>query len=518
MAVTVTRIFVRTEAGDRSINVRCGQSVLDAMIEAGLATSAVCGGTGRCGQCRVQVVAGDAPISDADAACFTAAQLAAGCRLACRLFPLYGMTVKPCFTDETEFVAVTAHESAADERAADGYGIAVDIGTTTVAMQVVALPSGTVCATHTALNPQRRYGADVIARQDAATHGKAEELRRLIRETLTAGVDALLRRAALPLAAVRRVVIAGNTTMIHLLMGYSCAGLGVYPFTPVNIGRIETRYDEIFLDGECDATVTVFAGVSAYVGGDIVSGLYAKDFDRNGQPVFLIDLGTNGEMALGNHERVLVTSAAAGPAFEGGNIRDGVGSVRGAVDSVRIENGRAAVTTVGNGDPVGICGTGVIEAVAALLQEGIVDETGYMQDGYAEEGFVLCRRRDGSPIAVTQADVRELQLAKAAVRAGIETLTLRCGTDKKDVAAVYLAGGFGFRLNEAAALAVGLIPPEFAGKIRGVGNTALGGAVRALTDPAAARRMDAIAAAAQEIGLAMDADFNRLYMQHMEFA
>lgn len=516
--MTVTRIFIRTEAGDRPINVRCGQSVLDAMIEAGLAQSAVCGGTGRCGQCRVQVAWGDAPVNAADKACFTDAEIAAGYRLACRLYPLYAMTVTPCFCDETAFDAVTEYGSAtAGDDASDGYGIAVDIGSTTVAMQVVALPSGAIRATHTALNPQRRYGADVIARQDAATNGKGEELRRLIRETLTTGMQTLLQDAGIAKTAVRRVVVAGNTTMIHLLMGYDCAGLGVYPFTPVNIARIETRYDEIFLDGGCDVPVTVLPGVSTYVGGDIVSGLYAKDVDRNGPPVFFIDLGTNGEMALGNRDRILVTSTAAGPAFEGGNIRDGVGSIRGAVDSVRIENGRAAVTTIGNDTPVGICGTGVIEAIAAMVQETIVDETGYLDDGYAADGFVLCRRVDGTPIAVTQADVRELQLAKAAVRAGIETLMLRYGIDKADVATVYLAGGFGFRLSEAAALAIGLIPREFAGKIRVVGNTALGGAVRALVDPDAATRTDAIAARAQEIGLATDADFNRLYMEHMGF-
>lgn len=516
--MTVTRIFIRTEAGDRPINVRCGQSVLDAMIEAGLAQSAVCGGTGRCGQCRVQVAWGDAPVNAADKACFTDAEIAAGYRLACRLYPLYAMTVTPCFCDETAFDAVTEYGSAtAGDDASDGYGIAVDIGSTTVAMQVVALPSGAIRATHTALNPQRRYGADVIARQDAATNGKGEELRRLIRETLTTGMQTLLQDAGIAKTAVRRVVVAGNTTMIHLLMGYDCAGLGVYPFTPVNIARIETRYDEIFLDGGCAVPVTVLPGVSTYVGGDIVSGLYAKDVDRNGPPVFFIDLGTNGEMALGNRDRILVTSTAAGPAFEGGNIRDGVGSIRGAVDSVRIENGRAAVTTIGNDAPVGICGTGVIEAIAAMVQETIVDETGYLDDGYAADGFVLCRRVDGTSIAVTQADVRELQLAKAAVRAGIETLMLRYGIDKADVATVYLAGGFGFRLSEAAALAIGLIPREFAGKIRVVGNTALGGAVRALVDPEAAARTDAIAANAQEIGLATDADFNRLYMEHMGF-
>ena len=241
--------------------------------------------------------------------------------------------------------------------------------------------------------------------------------------------------------------------------------------------------------------------------------------DRDKEYSLLIDFGTNGEMALGSKERLLATSTAAGPAFEGGNIRYGVGSVKGAIVGVTIGayGTEAEVNTIANKAPIGICGTGVVEAVAELLRLGLVDETGCLDDLYFEDGYPLAEAVDGSVIYLTQRDIREIQLAKAAVRAGLETLFLRYGITKGEVSRVYLSGGFGFHLNCHKAVEIGLLPEELENKVEIVGNSSLSGAVKCLTEQEGWARAAKIAEGTQEITLSADQDFNRLYIEYMGF-
>ena len=231
----------------------------------------------------------------------------------------------------------------------------------------------------------------------------------------------------------------------------------------------------------------------------------------------LIDLGTNGEMAIGNRERILVTSTAAGPAFEGGNISCGMGSVPGAICQVQISGTEVSCGTIGDRPPVGLCGTGVIETACELLKAELIDETGMLDEDYFDDGFVLAKTPSGEEISFTQKDVREIQLAKAAVRAGLETLMLRYGVTYDDIDTLYLAGGFGFHLNLEKAAAIGLIPEELLDRAKAVGNSSLGGAAVWLTEPGAAERMERIIAVSEEIPLASDKDFNQFYMDSMFF-
>ena len=231
----------------------------------------------------------------------------------------------------------------------------------------------------------------------------------------------------------------------------------------------------------------------------------------------MIDLGTNGEIALGNREKILVTSTAAGPAFEGGNIAFGVGSIEGAISGVTIDEDGPHIRTIADKEPVGICGTGVIEAVSELVKAELVDETGCLEEGYFDDGYPLAVQKDGTQIVLTQEDIREIQLAKAAVRAGVETLFLRYGITKEEVSHVYLAGGFGFKLDHSKAIQIGMLPQDFADKIETVGNSSLGGAVKFLMEKESRDRVDAIGSGAQEINLSADKDFNQLYMDAMYF-
>lgn len=305
--------------------------------------------------------------------------------------------------------------------------------------------------------------------------------------------------------------------MGHLLMGYDCDTLGVYPFTPVNIDFIEGSFQEILGNDLLDASTVLLPGISTYVGGDIVSGLLSLGFDSREQVCLLVDLGTNGEMALGNRDKIMVTSTAAGPAFEGGNISCGMGSVAGAICSVKIEDGTVSVKTIRDQAPVGLCGTGVVETVAELVKEEIVEDSGLLDEEYFEDGFPLAKDPEGKEIVFTQQDVREIQLAKAAVRGGVETLLVRYGISYDDVHKVYLAGGFGYKLDTEKAIAIGMFPEEFQGKIEAIGNSSLAGAVEYLTEQDSRERIGKILSVSTEINLSADKDFNEFYMDSMFF-
>ena len=513
-------VEVKSLDGSYSIMVYEKESILDALMKADTSYSAVCGGTGRCGKCKIKLLEGNLPVTESDKQHFTDSELENGLRLACRAFPEESVKVELLFYKENDFEIVTEHaknRTTSMRKQKGNFGIAVDIGTTTIAMQLISLDSGEIVETYTALNRQRRFGADVIARIEAAVKGHQEELRELIREDLKKGIHSLVREAGVFAETVTELAIAGNTTMIHLLMGFDCRGLGSYPFTPVNIKLIESTYEDVLGDTFLHANVRIMPAISVFVGGDIVSGLYEQDIDCDKEYSLLIDFGTNGEMALGNKERLLVTSTAAGPAFEGGNIRYGVGSVKGAIVGVTIVDSGTEVRTIADEAPIGICGTGVIEAVAELLRLGLVDETGCMDDFYFEDGYPLAEAADGSTIYLTQKDIREIQLAKAAVRAGIETLFLRYGITKKEVSRVYLAGGFGFNLNCRKAVEIGLLPKELEDKVEIIGNSSLSGTVKCLIERDGWERVMKLAEGAQEITLSADQDFNRMYMECMGF-
>lgn len=367
-------------------------------------------------------------------------------------------------------------------------GIAIDIGTTTIA--AMRLENGKIKGTYSVLNPQRRFGADVLSRIEAANHGRAQELKAVLEYKLKECISKLD-------GGDGRVTIAANTTMISLLLGYDCSKLGIYPFKAQSLEAVH------------DKNVSIAGGISAFVGGDITSGLYMCGFDENRDINLFIDLGTNGEMAIGNRERILCTSTAAGPAFEGGKISCGTGSVEGAVCAVSLKENK--ITTIGDKKPVGICGTGIIELIAELLENGIMDKTGWLIPDF-ENGYELCKG-----IKFTQRDIRELQTAKSAVRAGTEMLIKEYGCDERDIKNVFIAGGFGKRLNIEKACATGLLPKRFEDRCKAVGNSSLGGCIKALERNDAYEAMDRIRSAADDFALAEKEEFTEMFLKYMEF-
>lgn len=513
-----TEVVVHRGAETKTILVKEGESLLDAFIRQEIYISAPCGGKGRCGKCGVQVLNGNTWISDEDKKIYSEEELDAGWRLSCCLYPTEELEVSVSQSDESLFEAVGETENTEESGTEESfYNVAVDIGTTTIAMSLTGGESGKVFHTVTSVNSQRAYGADVISRIQASVDGKKEVLKNSIQKDLQDSMDKLLKETGVSGEDVGKIVIGGNTTMGHLLMGYDCDTLGVYPFTPVNIDFIKGTEGILGTDRFGKKEVILLPGVSTYVGGDIVSGMYAYDFTEKEDVCMFIDLGTNGEMGIGNKEKILVTSTAAGPAFEGGNITWGMGSVPGAICSVKLEGTEAEVKTIRDEAPQGICGTGVVETAAELVREEIVDETGALDEDYFDDGFPLAKTPDGKEIVFTQKDVREIQLAKAAVRAGVETLLLRYGIKKEEVSKVYLAGGFGYKLNTDKAIAIGMIPEEWAERIVAVGNSSLSGACKYLKDENGDKTIEKLVSISEEVNLSADKEFNEFYMDEMFF-
>jgi uncharacterized 2Fe-2S/4Fe-4S cluster protein (DUF4445 family) len=387
--------------------------------------------------------------------------------------------------------------SLAGENDAPILSAAVDIGTTTVAIRILDSLTGEALASGAQANVQRWAGADVISR--IGTCASDEAFARL-----SGGIAGQIARMLVSLAesaggsasSIRRIVVAGNPTMIHILAGVNPAGIARAPFVPVfarafDLAPRDSPFGERF--GR-DCRTILLPGVSAYVGADLVAGALACGLDRKDAPnlpALLLDLGTNGEIMLFTREASFCSSAAAGPAFEGASIEFGSPSVPGAIDHVRNEGGRIVADVIGHGAATGICGSGILDAVACLLDSGAVDETGRIDPegcgapgagrlgaecfvDYKGKPAIILDRESG--ILITQDDIRQVQLAKAAVAAGVDILLAHAGLGATEVKTVYLAGGFGSRLDPHSALRIGLLQGGFSGRVKAVGNSSLAGA------------------------------------------
>jgi uncharacterized 2Fe-2S/4Fe-4S cluster protein (DUF4445 family) len=554
----------------QTITCSDNENLLDAMIRQSIPCRSDCGGRGTCGKCKIQVIKGDLDITSQDHHIFTNEELQKGYRLSCKAYPRGDISIKPIVGKEadievvTESIRVSPIDIVSVEE--ESYAIAIDLGTTTVAISIIDRKDGSIVNTHAVINPQRVYGADVISRIMASNEGKKEELRKAIGNCILEGILSVIKDTGITANKIWKIAIAGNTTMGHLLLGYSCETLGVFPFTPVNIGMIEIKLKDIistsivqngindslninmlsnmerrlnlvdveFVNTLQEVPVVLLPGISTFVGGDIVAGLSFCGYYTNKKPCLLIDLGTNGEMALGNQERILVTSTAAGPAFEGGNITFGMGSVPGAISSISIRGKEVTVGTIGNKPAIGICGTGVVEVTSELFKAGLIDDTGLLVDEYFKDGFPILRQvgeevlvesnnsqqdqnSAGTEIQFTQKDIRELQLAKAAIRAGLEILIKNYGITQEEINKVYLAGGFGFKLNIDKAIHIGLLPEEFRDKVIVIGNSSLAGVIEFLTVSDSKEKMERIISISDEIHLSNDDDFYDLYLKYMSF-
>lgn len=421
------------------------------------------------------------------------------------------------------------------------YGIAFDLGTTTVVATLLDVTTGTPVAVRSMLNKQQPHGADVISRISATmlNSDALERLRQLAQETLRELVTEVCAQGEVDPAEVYEVALAGNATMTQLVLGIDPEPLGVAPFITATHVYPDMPAAELGLALHPSARAMVFPSLGAYVGGDIVSGLLATGMTRDKRLRLFIDVGTNCEIALGSSERLLCTAAPAGPAFEAAQIRCGMRAAEGAIEAVRITDDEIELDVIGDCEPVGICGSGLVDAVAELLRTGLLDHSGRLLS--AEEAavsfpnlarrvltlpneervFVLYSRGENEDLSkavyLSQRDIRELQFAKASIATGWKLLVEELGIAESDIQQVLLAGSFGSYLSPASAVRIGLVPKLALPRIVSAGNVAGEGAKMALLSlqerHAATTMLDEVV----YIELSDRPDFNERFVEQLGF-
>ena len=429
-----------------------------------------CGGRQRCKGCRVRVVRGAIPITPEQESLLSGEELAAGWRLACAGRAESDLTLE---LGQWE-AAILADNTVFDFTPRAGLGVAVDLGTTTIVAQLLDLSNAHVLAVRSALNLQARHGADVMSRVSFATQGDGlARLSRLVRHQIGQLIGELLEAAHGDGHPIETVTVVGNTVMHHLFCGIDVTPLSRVPFEPERDGLEVFRPSDLGWEIPGNPPVRFLPCLGGFVGSDILAGILATRLDQSDELLGLVDLGTNGEIVIGNHERLLCASTAAGPAFEGARISMGMRAATGAISSVSVAEGQLRCHVLGDVAPRGICGSGLVDAVAASLDMGLIQPSGRLRDG--PNGSLRLRE----PVSITQADIRELQLAKGAIAAGIRLLLERWGAKPEDLTRLYLAGAFGNYINRASARRIGMLkfPIDM---VKPAGNTALLGAKLAL--------------------------------------
>jgi uncharacterized 2Fe-2S/4Fe-4S cluster protein (DUF4445 family) len=458
---------------------------------------------------------------------------------------LHCLRTLPALLEKTSFkVTAAIHRNsllALHEREEVGglYGLTFDLGTSTLVGKIIRLSDGKEIAAISRLNSQSKYGADIISRIQYVKeqrHG-LEELSRLIINDLNQITKQLLEVGDLKADDIFITVAAGNTTMQHLLLSLNPTDIAHAPFAPVSTDGLILRAADIGITLHPEALLYVMPSRSGYIGGDLISMILASGCAEQDDKIALgLDLGTNGEIFLGNRKRLMTCSAAAGPALEGARISHGMIAKEGAIESVYAEDGNLRYQVIGNVEPRGLCGSGLVDLVAVLLERSIIDQGGLMQPPQGGSGDTLSARvikRDKGiydflvaateesfsqkPIYFSQKDVRELQLAKGAVAAGIQILMDQMGVGIRDIDLVYVAGAFGNYIHPQSALRIGLIPKVDPKIIHAIGNAASTGASMVLLAKGYWKLANELANSLEHVELSTRPDFNEYFIENLNF-
>jgi uncharacterized 2Fe-2S/4Fe-4S cluster protein (DUF4445 family) len=553
---------VLLQVAGRQVEVAAGGRLSFALLRAGVMIETPCGSRGKCRKCRVQVTSGDWPITPAERDQLAADELAAGFRLSCQQVVRGpgSVVVVPELLVSSQKTGISrlgaAHAGAPDDPWYDRalvpaggrpIGLALDIGTTTVVAALLRLDTGEELGGLSTPNPQGGFGADLMSRLSYAISG--DEARTELQAVAVAAVNDLVarlcRRVRCGPEEIVAATVVGNTAMHHLFFGLPVEDLALAPYVPSVTDALERRAAEVG-DGLAihpRATVYALPNVAGFVGADAVAVMLACGLDLPSPEVRMAaDIGTNGEIAVagpspaaGGRQRVVCCSAPAGPAFEGGEISQGMRAGPGAVEAVDVRFGPdgapsdLAVGVIGGGEARGICGSGLLDAVAAAVRARLLDPGGRLAAGPALEHLApaLAARVVQGPngrgialgpgVVLTQKDVRALQLAKGAIRSGMELAMRAFGVGAAELDALWLAGAFGNYLHPEAALACGLVPPVARERLQPVGNAAAQGGKLALLSDGARRRAEALGRMAEHVELATHPDFEAIFFEALGF-
>ncbi|TWT79084.1 Na(+)-translocating NADH-quinone reductase subunit F [Planctomycetes bacterium CA13] len=508
-------VKITLKPSDRTLSVPLGSCLEDSLYDCGFEFP--CGGGGTCGKCRVRVLGGCLDANPLEVDLLGQSAVDEGWRLACQSIVTDDVTLQMAQWD----ASVLLDESAIEVTPRDGLAIAIDLGTTTIAAQLVDLQTGNVLAVQSDVNPQAVHGADIMSRVRYGVNDNGDnELQQLVRRRLGEMVEELVQQTNLSNAVFAEVAIVGNTVMHHLFCGIDLTPLASCPFKPSRLGAETFTAAQLGWNVPGSPKIHFLPCLGGFIGSDVLAGVIATRMDQSTRLQVLIDLGTNGEIVVSDGKRMLCAATAAGPAFEGARIQMGMRAAQGAIDRVDIADHDTAdpktasefqCHVIGGGKPKGICGSGLIDAVACALQIGRVEPSGKLN----HDGNQRMHLHD--LISLHQCDIRELQLAKGAIAAGVQMLLGQLDRKVEDVDDVFLCGAFGNYLDIPNATRLGLLTfdPQ---KVIAMGNTALLGAKTVLlsSKDIDSRILD-VCNRIEHFGLSEDREFMDVYVSHMPF-
>lgn len=480
----------------KTLEVNAGTPLIDFLHEFGIEFP--CGGKGTCGSCKIKLLSGKIEIDPVQQQKLDKLKLDNNWRLACYCKAETDITLE---ISQFETI-ILADNSNFKFQPKQGFGVAIDLGTTTLVVQLVNLENGHVIDSLSELNPQAKFGGDLISRIQSCLDGKQEELQKQVRQKTGKMISLMLQKHPVEVA---QVALVGNTVMHHIFSGLPVNLLSFYPFHSPHLGTQKFTPAELDWALPEKTEISFYPSIGSFVGSDILAGIAATRIVENEKYSVLIDLGTNGEIVVGNRDRIVCASTAAGPAFEGAKISQGMRATTGAISSVGVENTDITVHVIGNVDAKGICGSGLIDVIAVLLNRGQIGMFGEIENG--DDSVQLTEK-----VSVTQQDIREFQLAKAAIATGVQVLLNQFQISYAEIEHVYIAGGFGNFLNIGNVIRTGLIECE-AEKIIKFGNTALIGAKMFLFENE--NFTENILLKTTHINLESDPNFQDIYIEKM---
>lgn len=518
----------------KQINLENTVTIMEAARKVGVDVNPICGGNGTCGKCKVMVTKGnDHQPTSQETTILSEEELQKGIRLACQCHVKEDMCVI-VNTPSSDTSSANQEETLNSKPILsqhDPLGIAIDIGTTTIAFSIVNKKSKQRVITKTFMNPQRSYGADVISRIAYCYQNRRhiQELQQLLLETCRTEIKQALNQIQAKMTQVSETVIVCNTTMSHIYCGESVDGIAKAPIKLQVNGGTYIKTAEMSLFGE---PVYLASNIGGHVGSDALACAIATNLENETRTVLMIDVGTNGEIILAHNGQLVACSTAAGPAFEGANISCGMCATEGAIVRYRMDRGNVSYEVRGNVDPIGISGSGIIDIIAEMCRCGAIDETGRINeihwplgstsgDGSLEltnKNRPRASTQENRPQAIhlTQQDIRQVQLAKAAIMAGIKTLLSQYSLTESDLDEVLLAGSFGSNITIANGVDIGLLPRVPLQRIRYVGNGALAGAEQILLAESKGN-VEKFAKSIHHLELADTEEFNKTFVDCLNF-
>jgi uncharacterized 2Fe-2S/4Fe-4S cluster protein (DUF4445 family) len=508
--------------------VKAGDFVADALRRLGVWLDLPCGGAGNCGGCRIEVRGALSPPTPRELQSLSQEAFKAGWRLACQTRIQGDLEI--VLTEVQRINA--AEEQSSVQPPQHLLGMALDLGTTTLEGRIYDLETRQMLSEGSLVNPQLSLGADLITRiQFALEPNGGETLKGLVLQGINKLIERLTKQLELSPQQIMQLTIAGNSVMVHLLLGLNMEGLSAFPFQPSMTASLTTTAGEIGISLAERAMIYLFPLIGGFVGGDAVADIISTGMHHENDPHLLIDLGTNGEVVLSTKDAIWAASTAAGPAFEGGEISWGMRAEEGAILDLDITNGWR-IKTIGNAPPRGIAGSGLIRIVVRLLSVGILRPDGRIKKEWElsmeQRALVGEHLRQGvqgleilldpdRQIALTQMDIRQLQLAKGAIRSAVDALLQDAGLKPESLQKVYVAGAFGSHVDAESLLQLGVLPEMAGEKIRPAGNSSLAGAAMALFTEEVRLEAEELAWRIRHLTLETREDYQEMFVKTLGF-